>query len=229
MQFKNALLPGFVLPWAAITVGQLAVPAAHSASPEPVVAGTLSGSSVVPGPGDTDGRGTITLNLKPETKEICYELTVTGITDATEAHIYKGAAGSKGSKVEKLTDKVDDGTGCVKTDSTKVAEIAANPAGYYVQINSKEFKDGAIRGQLQTSSTMGPQRGAPAGRDTAARGFPRDTSSSRGLPQDSTSSRGFPRDTSSRAFPPRDTTSNRGYPSDTGRASPMPAPTPRPE
>ena len=211
MQFKNALLPGFVLPWAAITVGLLAVPTARSASPEPVVAGTLSGSSVVPGPGDTDGRGTITLNLKPETKEICYELTVTGVTDATEARIYKGASGSKGSEVTKLTDNVDEkGNGCVKADSTKISEISSNPAGYYVQVSSKEFKDGAVRGQLQTSSTLGPQRGTPPVRDSAA-------------------SRGFPRDTnSSRAFPPRDTTSNRGYPSDTGRASPMPAPTPRP-
>src|SRR3712207_2374150 len=48
------------------------------------------------------GTGSAKLKLKPEKKQICYELTVSCIEPATAAHIYEGRAGKTGDVVVEL-------------------------------------------------------------------------------------------------------------------------------
>ena len=60
---------------------------------------TLTGAAEVPGPGDPDGSGTATLSLNPGKGEVCYELTVSGISPAIAAHVHVGTAGVAGPVV----------------------------------------------------------------------------------------------------------------------------------
>jgi hypothetical protein len=110
---------------------------------------TLTGDAEVPGPGDKDGRGTVTLTLNPDKSEVCYSLTVANIQPATAAHIHEGAMGKAGGvKVELEAPKNGTAMGCKQADASLIKTIMQNPANYYVNIHNAEFPQGAVRGQL---------------------------------------------------------------------------------
>src|SRR5437764_7084084 len=56
----------------------------------------LTGAAEVPGPGDTKGSGTAEGTLNPDKNEVCYDLSVKDIQEATAALIQEGAAGKSG-------------------------------------------------------------------------------------------------------------------------------------
>ena len=56
----------------------------------------LTGDAEVPGPGDPKGSGTVQVTLNPDKGEVCYELSVANIQEATAAHIHAGAMGQEG-------------------------------------------------------------------------------------------------------------------------------------
>jgi hypothetical protein len=49
----------------------------------------LTGEAEVPGPGDPKGSGTVQVTVNPEKGEVCYELSVANIQEATAAHIHE--------------------------------------------------------------------------------------------------------------------------------------------
>jgi hypothetical protein len=111
----------------------------------------LSGANEVPGPGDADGTGTASLTFDPEQGEICYEITVSNIGEATAAHIHQGAAGASGGPVVNMDVATNGLDGCVTGVSRDVmAPILANPSGYYFNVHTAEFGAGAVRGQVAT-------------------------------------------------------------------------------
>jgi hypothetical protein len=110
---------------------------------------TLTGATEVPGPGDSDGSGTVKLTVNPEKGEVCYDLTVGNIQEATAAHIHEGAAGKEGPvKVGLDAPKTGAAKGCKSADAALVQAILENPANYYVNVHNAEFPKGAVRGQL---------------------------------------------------------------------------------
>ena len=111
----------------------------------------LSGAAEVPGPGDPDGSGTATIRLRPEQREVCFDLTVSNIGPATAAHIHEGAEGVAGPVVVPLDPAPTGGSssGCISdVDTALIQNIVQNPGQYYVNVHNEEFPDGAIRGQL---------------------------------------------------------------------------------
>src|SRR5262245_35424816 len=50
----------------------------------------LTGDAEVPGPGDPKSSGTVQVTLNPTKGEVCYELSVANIEEATAAHIHAG-------------------------------------------------------------------------------------------------------------------------------------------
>jgi len=110
---------------------------------------TLSGAAEVPGPGDADGSGTAHATLKPAQGEVCFEISVSNIGEATAAHIHTGAAGQSGGPVVDLEVATHGLNGCVSgvTDEV-IAQIRENPSAYYVNVHNAEFGGGAVRGQL---------------------------------------------------------------------------------
>ena len=109
----------------------------------------LTGAAEVPGPGDNDGSGTATLTLNPEKGEVCYELHVAKLQEATAAHIHTGAMGKEGPVAVGLEPpKAGAATGCKSADPSVIRTIMQNPENYYVNVHTTDFPKGAVRGQL---------------------------------------------------------------------------------
>ena len=140
---RKIMLPIFVLVLAVLTFAHLA------AADEMKVKANLTGAAEVPGPGDPDGGGTVQIALNPDKNEVCYDLTVTKIDEATAAHIHEGAVGKDGPvKVGLDTPKGGSAKGCKTADAAVVKDIMANPANYYVNVHNAAHPKGAVRGQL---------------------------------------------------------------------------------
>ncbi len=101
------------------------------------------------------GSATILLARFPSAIQLCYALTVTGLDRPTASHIHLGRAGENGPSVVALTPPKNpkDGdpgasSGCVTISQTLAQAIHANPMAYYIDVETKAFPNGAIRGQL---------------------------------------------------------------------------------
>lgn len=95
------------------------------------------------------GKGTITIDLAKST--LTYTIATTGLKDITEAHIHAGAMGVDGADVlaiDVMTINAKKSTVITVKDAKLLADMAKNPMKYYVNIHTKTFADGAIRGQL---------------------------------------------------------------------------------
>ena len=140
---RKLVLSTFVMALALLIFAHLA------AAQEMKAMAKLTGAAEVPGPGDTDGSGTVQVTFNPAKGEVCYELTVAKIDEATAAHIHEGAAGKDGPvKVALEAPKGGAVKGCKSADATLVKTIMANPANYYVNVHNAAFPKGAVRGQL---------------------------------------------------------------------------------
>jgi hypothetical protein len=137
------MLSIFVLALAVLTSAHLA------AADEMKIKANLTGAAEVPGPGDPDGGGTVQVTLNPDKNEVCYDLTVTKVDEATAAHIHEGAVGKDGPvKLGLDAPKGGSAKGCKTADAAVVKDIMANPANYYVNVHNAAHPNGAVRGQL---------------------------------------------------------------------------------
>jgi hypothetical protein len=110
-----------------------------------VYAFDLKGSS------EPNATGTAVIRILKDTSTVCYRLHAADVTLPTvAAHIHKGAAGTNGPVVVPFTAPGTDGnsSGCVTSTAEIVNDILANPAGFYVNVHTKEHPAGAIRAQL---------------------------------------------------------------------------------
>ena len=112
-------------------------------------AATLSGANEVP-PGDPDGTGTATISTNDAINQICTHLEVRNIGAVTAAHIHRGAAGVNGPPVVNLDAPDDnDSNDCDDVSDSLLDEIRRNPGGFYVNIHTSDYPNGAIRGQIR--------------------------------------------------------------------------------
>jgi hypothetical protein len=111
---------------------------------------TLTGAAEVPGPGDTDGAGTVKIELNQGKGQVCFEITVSNIAAATVAHIHEAPAGQAGPPVVTLSPPPTGGSSknCVTADQDLMKRIRQNPENFYVNVHNADFPDGAVRGQL---------------------------------------------------------------------------------
>ena len=137
---------------------------------ETTLRATLAGVMEGDNPGDPDGSGTATITLDPETGQVCWELTAEGIMPVVQSHIHEGAEGVSGGVVVPLDVEGFEGTseGCVEDqDADVLADIVANPAGFYVNLHTSDFQAGAIRGQLAAASQPNTAVTTPVGTSPA--------------------------------------------------------------
>ena len=105
----------------------------------------LSGSAEVPGPGDADGSGFAVVTIDGTT--LRYNVWTQNLAAATAAHIHTGIAGVAGDVFITLSpSSLSNGT--VAITAAQASAINANPSGFYVNVHTGEFPNGAIRGQL---------------------------------------------------------------------------------
>jgi hypothetical protein len=121
--------------------------------------------------GEQNATGTATVTLTP-TRDAAnaitggtfqFQFTVNGLTNAsiiTLAHIHTGATGVAGpfvvnSNLSAATGIATpagsasfDRSGLTPTDPTVVAQIVANPAGFYFNVHTASNPGGVVRGQL---------------------------------------------------------------------------------
>jgi len=139
---RKLVLSTFVMALALLTYAHLA------AAAEMKTMAKLTGEAEVSG-GETKGSGTAQVTLDPDKGEVCYDLTVKDIQEATAAHIHEGAAGKDGPvKVPFDAPKTGSAKGCKTADAALIKDIMQNPANYYVNVHNAAYPKGAIRGQL---------------------------------------------------------------------------------
>lgn len=110
---------------------------------------SLTGAAEIPGPGDTDGRGTAQITVNPGQSRVCYKLSVSNIAPATMAHIHEGGPTVAGPvKVTLGAPTSGLSSGCVTVTRALALDILKDPADYYVNVHNAEFPGGAVRGQL---------------------------------------------------------------------------------
>lgn len=108
----------------------------------------LSGSQEVPKV-SIAGSGNATITLKRTTGKVCYRLSWTGIGVPLASHIHKAAKGKNGDVVVVLFGTPPaKHSGCVTAKKSLIAAIAAKPHNYYVNVHTKKYGAGAVRGQL---------------------------------------------------------------------------------
>jgi hypothetical protein len=107
------------------------------------------------GDADEDGFGVAFLSIDSSTRDVCYEVAVANIMlPASAMHICVGAAGVNGSvAVPFLTSPDADGLtmGCTKASAET---IVATPEGFYFNVHTRDFRNGAVRGQLMNWKMM---------------------------------------------------------------------------
>lgn len=119
----------------------------------------LSGSNEVPA-GDAGLTGNATVTVDAESGEVCAKVT-SSVTGAAAMHIHKGASGANGAVVVTLDVKSINGdSACAKGTAAIAKAIAAEPAGYYVNIHTPDAPGGALRGQLASASPTGVDAGS---------------------------------------------------------------------
>jgi len=96
-----------------------------------------------------DASGNITVVVDPPKGTACYIMNVAGLDNVTAAHIHTGGPGENGAPVVPL-EAPEGGTsgGCAQVSADVAAALLANPGGYYVNVHTRAFPGGAIRGQL---------------------------------------------------------------------------------
>lgn len=105
------------------------------------------------GPGDADGWGRARVRVDDTLNFVCTDLEVRSIDEVLSAQIHRGTEGVDGPPVVNLDAPDDeDSDDCDNVGDTLADEIQANPAGFYVLVKTREFPEGAIRGQLGPSS-----------------------------------------------------------------------------
>ncbi len=122
----------------------------------------LSGANEVPA-GDPDGGGWARFNVRPDEGTVCYTIKVKRLDAITAAHIHVGTAGANGGVVidlgiltadTKVSGNSTFYSDCIEgLDTTLLTSIKENRAGYYVNVHTAVYPDGAIRGQLGKASS----------------------------------------------------------------------------
>src|SRR5712691_9108388 len=103
------------------------------------------------GTSEPSASGTAVIRIRKDAGLVCYRLHAANVTLPTvAAHIHRGAAGVNGPVVVPFTAPGADGnsSGCVTAAAALIDEIIGNPAGFYVNVHTKEHPGGAIRAQL---------------------------------------------------------------------------------
>lgn len=109
---------------------------------------TMRGSREIGSKGSPSGRGTAVVKLYRGAGKACWTLSVRGLDKALSAHVHKASPKKTGPVVIPLGARFAK-TGCVTGLKPKTIDaIVKNPAGYYVNVHTKKYLNGAIRGQL---------------------------------------------------------------------------------
>jgi hypothetical protein len=104
-------------------------------------------------PGDPDGTGFARLTFYPDAHQVCYDVSFANINAVPGllGHIHKAPRGQTQLAFPMQIEHVgamSPASGCDPLDPINMADVLANPRGWYVQFHNTEYPEGVIRGQL---------------------------------------------------------------------------------
>jgi hypothetical protein len=106
----------------------------------------LSGKSELP-KAAPNGKGTVKITIAGA--KVCWKfVSVGGIDKPVVAHIHKGTSTTAAGPVVVPLGGKYAASGCIASTAAIVKGIEANPKGYYVNIHTAKYPNGAMRGQL---------------------------------------------------------------------------------
>ena len=134
-----------------ITIGAaaaLAIPSS-AAAPKRFYA-TINGAQEVPAKGDPNGTGKVTLTFGDK---LCYDIRPSKIETPQAGHIHSGVRGKAGGILIDLFTRPKaprNGriTGCTSFTASQLSKISAKPGSFYVNLHTKTYPSGSVRGQL---------------------------------------------------------------------------------
>ena len=136
---------------AAIVIATVALPTAALAARltlHPVASAKLTAAAVPNGaPG---AAATIKLQLKVSDGKACWKIGVRKIGTALSTHVHYGKPGHIGRVVLPLGARFSK-QGCVKAPKKWIRDVSRSPGSYYVDIHTKKYLNGAVRGQLRAN------------------------------------------------------------------------------
>ncbi|MEU6660150.1 CHRD domain-containing protein [Streptomyces sp. NPDC046821] len=106
-----------------------------------------------PAAGDKDGKAVALIKVKGD--RVTFALTWNGIGRPTRGHLHEGRAGSDGGVKAELFGttmpaSVNSAAGQTSMSSASLARrLRTDPGGFYIDLHSKKFPGGAVRGQLR--------------------------------------------------------------------------------
>jgi len=100
--------------------------------------------------GDPDGTGSALITVNRGQREVCWDVSASGIEPATASHIHRQEPGFRGPIVVPLTPPVTGrSTGCVSVnDDVLLNDLVQSPESFYVNVHNAQYTFGAVRGQL---------------------------------------------------------------------------------
>jgi hypothetical protein len=112
----------------------------------PTVSATLSGAEESPRV-TASGSGSVRITLNPNAGKACWRFTVNGLRAPLTANVLRAPRGKVGPSVIRLG-ALYTRDGCTRASATAIRAVGENPGRFYVNIQSRKFLNGAIRGQL---------------------------------------------------------------------------------
>src|SRR5262245_35426847 len=99
--------------------------------------------------GSPTGFWNAVIKLSTKSGKVCWTLSVRRLDKVLSSHIHKSSPGKDGPVVVPLGDRFKR-VGCVTAVPRKtILGILAKPSAYYVNVHTKRYANGAIRGQLR--------------------------------------------------------------------------------
>lgn len=111
---------------------------------QPNLPGRLS-ANLQPVAGAT-GSGTARFTVRLGRSELCYTLTVTGLTNVTAAHIHRFAP--EAIVVTLNAPTTGTSSGCTIVNGTLLREIVRTPGAFYVNVHTESNPNGQVQGTL---------------------------------------------------------------------------------
>ena len=157
---KKTFLAAIAAP--ALLTAALAFSASPAVAASSSFTATLTGASE-PSGGDASATGSATVTVDTTSGQVCATVT-SDVSGAVAMHVHKGAAGVSGPVVVALdAKKINAGSSCATVPAALAGQIAAGPAGFYVNVHTPALPKGAIRGQLAAqASSVGAGSGGYA-------------------------------------------------------------------
>jgi len=126
--------------------GDLLLPGASACPPGTQTNQAKLTANLQPVPGATTGSGSATVTIRLGTATLCHTLTVSGLIDVEAAHIHRGSTGAV--VVPLTTPTSGTSSGCGTAEKALLQEIVRSPGAFYVNVHTKMYPNGQIRGDL---------------------------------------------------------------------------------